>query len=172
MSHGKRCPLSGAKLIGDLESDIKERFFDSGIPLTERKSSNGDILRARYLCVDIDNLRTFADFNGLSQAERCIANLGNSLVSAYSADKVYRYDGDGFVVQLGSEDPHGVPKKLFSENMKSEVSCKFSVVEIKCEYDHDRHHQLTGKIMNSIERGLLEATVSGNTIQCEVRVTG
>ena len=145
MSDGNGCPLSGAKLLNDLENDIKREFFSPGIPLAERRHKDGDILRARYLCVDIDNLKNFADYNGLPQAERCIASLGNSLVSAYSAERVYRYDGDGFVVHLGNEGPHGVPKKLFSDNGEGEVNCKFSFVEIKCECDHDRHHQLTKK---------------------------
>lgn len=64
---------------------------------------------ARYLCVDIDNLKVYLDVEGLTAGDEKLVALAHALIEHYGRDSVYRVDGDDFVVELGDREPW-IPK--------------------------------------------------------------
>jgi diguanylate cyclase (GGDEF)-like protein len=122
-------------------------------------SCRGDrpVFTARYLCFDIDDFCNFLDYHGLLEGDKVLVEIANQLRGKYTDARVYRFGGDGFVVDLGRQEytPIAVP---------SEIRIKYSLVEIDAKIGTSKRHHLHSLIMLNIHRGVVESNEQGNRI--------
>lgn len=143
-------PLTGSKTRYQLEFDIQQAVMGKGW-------QDESIFENRYLCIDIDNFKSYLDHNGIAPGDNVLKDVADQLQKDYPACNVYRYGGDEFVVELGGEAIVPLPGNL-------PVTLKHSVVSVTLKRDTRIRWFLSTAILYHLEKGFMEATPKGTEI--------
>jgi len=140
--------LTGARARGALVSRINHEL------LTEASA----LFVARFLCVDIDNLKAYLDVEGLTAGDDKLIALGRALIEHYGVDAVFRVDGDDFVVELGDREPW-IPRL-------DGIAIKHAILDVALHRHRARNHHVRKWIMMHIDAASLAARVGGTSLSC------
>jgi len=151
-------PLTGCKTRFQLEREVNERTWGRGYQDTSP-------FIGRYLCVDIDDFKSYLDVQGLQAGDAVLVSLARQLRCLYPEANVYRIGGDDFVVELGEGDVKALPPI-------DGLTVKYSLVSFKAARDRDRLHHLNGRIVFHLDEGLLRASPAGTVLNVEYGLTG
>lgn len=132
-----------------LKRDIKNALFGAGW-------NDHTVFGGRYLCIDIDKLKTINEVHGLPEGERVLAAVANQIRATYPGARAYRTGGDEFVIEL--EDRGYAPLRLVPN-----VCLKYSIVEARVRRNVNSYQAGAG-IMFHIDLGMVDATEEGNFI--------
>lgn len=89
---------------------------------------------ARYLCIDIDDLKAFLDIEGLGAGDDALIKLGRALIEHYGEESVFRVGGDDFVVELGDRQAW-LPKV-------DALTIKHAILEVAVQRNPARNHRV------------------------------
>jgi diguanylate cyclase (GGDEF)-like protein len=132
-----------------LMCDIKNALFGAGW-------NDRSVFSGRYLCIDIDRLKTINEVHGLPEGERVLVAVANQIRATYPGARAYRTGGDEFVIELN--DLSFVPL-----NLESGVRLKYSIVEARVKRNVNSYQAGAG-IMFHTDLGMVDATEEGNII--------
>jgi len=144
--------LTGAKSRFQLEYDLNRITWGSGW-------DDRSIFRSKYLCLDIDNFKSYIDVHGLTAGDEVLVEIANRLRGKYPDANVYRIGGDEFVVELG--DLPFMPLQL-----DHDVNLKYSIVDVAVQRNDQRHHA-NSVIMFNLDKGIVEASEQVTNIECK-----
>ena len=151
-------PLTQCKTSFQLSQDVHETTWGSG---------HGDesLFTTRYLCIDIDDFRSYAYIHGIPGSDAVLALLGEQLRHRYPGASVYRIGGDEFVVELAQSSPVSIPSI-------PGITLKHSVVEVSARRDRRRLHHLHRLILFHLDEGIVTSSPEGTTICVRYPVEG
>lgn len=86
--------LTKCRTYRQLKFDLKTDLFGSGY-------DDHSAFTARFLCVNIQNFKTYNDFHSLPKGDKALVEIATLLQSAYPERRMYRFSGDKFVIDLG-----------------------------------------------------------------------
>jgi diguanylate cyclase (GGDEF)-like protein len=144
--------LTGAKSRYQLQSDLDRALFGSGW-------NDRAIFRNRYLCLDIDNFKSYLDVHSLTAGDEILVEIARQLRLKYPNTNVYRFGGDEFVVELGDLPFVSLP-------VNSEIRLKYSIVNVVI-HRNDRKHHAHRVIMFYLDKGIVEASEEVTNIDCK-----
>ena len=137
-------PLTGCKSRFQLQQDVNQRTRGDGYqdirPFTNR-----------YLCLDIDDFRSYGDVYGPLAGDEVLVELARQLRQTYPDASVYRIGGDEFVVELGNQAFSALPSI-------DGITPKYSIVTIRSVRDRKRLHHLNRRILFHLDEGIVEAS--------------
>lgn len=144
--------LTGAKSRFQLEYDLNRALWGNGW-------SDRSIFRNRYLCLDIDNFKSYVDVHGLPAGDEVLVEIARQLGEKYPNANIYRIGGDEFVVELGALPC--VPLQV-----DPDVNLKYSIVDVAAQRNERRHHAHR-VIMFYLDKGIVEASAQVTRIECK-----
>jgi diguanylate cyclase (GGDEF)-like protein len=118
--------LTGALSRAQLEYDLCSEVMNAG--------RSGQHYVNSFLCLDIEDFRTYLDYNGFARSDGVLVTLADRLRSEYPGHNVYRFGGDEFVVASANTMKPGVSSGL-------PVRVKHAIVSVNTSVEHGRHHR-------------------------------
>lgn len=154
---GKLDPLTGLGSRAAWRTDLC-REFGLGLPLRERPATYAN----RFLCVDLENFKHYDDTYGHEASDRQIERLSRCLRSGYDGNRIYRYGGEEFVIELREAPLH--PSDEFLEWTRTAPRIKYSLVEFELILEPKRLAHFVRYVEMQIDRGMVEGTPAGNRL--------
>jgi diguanylate cyclase (GGDEF)-like protein len=114
-------------------------------------------LEASFLCCDIDDFKTYIDYQGLSESDTALIELASCLKDSELDD--YRFGGDEFVAR-------GATTVLDGLMQHRGLTVRQTIVDINLPLDRSRLHRCHSWILAHLQLGVVQPKVIGDTIQC------
>jgi diguanylate cyclase (GGDEF)-like protein len=148
----ERDGLTGVKSRFQLEQDVNRALWGEGW-------NDISVLHNRYLCLDIDDFKSYVDIHGLTKGDEVLVEIARDLGENYPGANIYRAGGDEFVVELGGVSFN--PLRL-----NHAVTLKYSIVNVMVQRNTRRHHALR-VIVFYLDKGIVEASERVTNIACK-----
>ena len=121
------------------------------------------VYEEKFLCLDIDNFKSYIDIHGLRESDRVLVAIAERLRTLYPRGNVYRFGGDEFVVVLGDHEIENL-------DIPYDVTLKQSRVHVSVSRNQRRNHHVNREILFHLDKGIVESTEDGNEIRYEKKI--
>jgi diguanylate cyclase (GGDEF)-like protein len=118
------------------------------------------LYQERFLCVDLDNFKSYLDPHGLAAGDVVLRGLADGLREHFGGEDVYRFGGDEFVVVLGD-------REAWLPAAPTDVTLSHAIVAVAMHRNPARPHHVYEWIETHLDGAMLLASRGGSRLACE-----